>query len=392
MKKENNYSYKNVLQELLENTSSKKMEGKSLPCRFPTMLKEEICSNTQTSKLKSLPQSELFTAVTERNWQRALLCVRSNPDMCRYQSKHGYYPLHAACYIGSCPYEVSFNILEAFPEAVNLRNCYPVGDTPLHTLAKNCQGTSSKSKMKALLHYANVRLRDQNGNTVLHLACQFNARIAVLQDLISKDLPLLDIQNNDGETPMEYLWRFYLKCIPGHLAVACILSKKTHEPPEHLRKFWEKVKLFILRERYGHDDSLLGHLILQYNLPQKMLQVSVKMDPSLAFHHDNDGNYLIHKMLLQKLSFDQSVLETVYNRKAFIAQNFSGDTVLSLALKMKMFDYIEFLIEVAPELLVSRDITTKLYPFQLASTSGCPTKIVFRLLILRPEVMNYCDR
>lgn len=381
-------THQRVLRELLETNLLQKEHQESFRCHLPNMLQKEICCLKQS--LKPLPQSELFTAVMERNWPRALLCVRFNPDMCRYQSSRGFYPLHGACYIGSCPSNVFFNILEAYPEAVSLRNSYPDGNTPLHTLATNCQGTSSK--MKVLLRDANARLRDHSGNTVLHLACQFNAMIDVLQDLITKDVSLLDIQNYNGETPLGLLWRCFLLNIPGHLAVSRILRGKKYEPPPHFKRFWEKVKLLVLKGRTEQDGHLLGHFMLQYRVSPKMLHLAIKLDRFLVLHPDGDGDYLIHKMLLQKITFDRSVLKDICSSKALEARNHSGETVLSLALKMKMLDYVEFLIEVAPELLVYRDIETKLYPFQLASALGCPTETIFPLLTSRPEVMKYCDR
>jgi len=344
----------------------------------------------QNRHYNSQAESSLHDAIISRNWSKAISYARSNPEMCRYQTPRGYYPLHCACVMGSCPFEVVLALVEAYPEAVNLRNSYPIGDTPLHTQARNCQKTSSK--MKILLENANLRLRDRFGNTVLHVACGTNSIIDVLRELITKDSLTVDMKNNNGETSLETLWNSFLQSIPGHLSVARILSKKTHETTESLKRFWDKVKLLVLRERVEDDECLLGQYMLRRKVPLKMLHLAIMLDSRLTSHPNKEGNYFLHLMILQGIPFESSIFKMATDRIALEARNVDGETALSLCLRENMVAYLDPITRQAPELLVLRDKKTSLYPFQLAAAVDCSLDVIFRLLVVRPEVASYRDK
>lgn len=328
----------------------------------------------------------LYNALMEHDWDRALLCLRTNPELARYHHpRGGWYPLHLVCSRGSSPLPIVQALVEAYPLAVNLRTPFKFRDTPLHIQSRNSQGSSSK--IKALLPYADLRLVNLLGHTALHTACGTNAIIDVLQYLIANDETLLNVRDIHGQTPLDALWASFLQSIPGHLTVGRILRGDTHSISESFRRFWDKVQLLVLRGNAEHTE--LGHAMLQLAVPAKMLQVALQLDPQLASQPDGKGNNLLHKMILCRLPFHQDLFELASNEETLQSCNKQGETILSLAIKHEMMEYIAATTNVAPLLLAKQDSQTRLYPFQLAAANDCSATLIYSLLIEQPEVIQY---
>jgi ankyrin repeat protein len=129
--------------------------------------------------------------------------------------------------------------------------------------------------------------------------------------------------------------------------------------------------------------------MIQLNVPPKMLLLGLRLDPQLACLCDSDGNYLIHTMLLCRFQFHQEIFDLVSTAERLLACNKQGDTILSLAIKNQMIEYIAPSIRIAPMLLIQQDNETQLYPFQLAAAHDCSLTLIFSLLIQQPESVQY---
>lgn len=335
----------------------------------------------------SLPTTDpiLYDSLMSQDWDKAIYLIKMNPSLASYQHRGGLTPLHLACLRGSSPLCVIQHLVEAYPHAVNIRTIHKLQDTPLHMQSRNCQRTSSK--IKALLPYADTTIVNRLGHTALHTACGTNASIDVLEAFIAKDESLLNVVDVNGQTPLTSLWEGFLGSVPGHLRVHRILRGDTDGIGGTMQRLWDKVQLLVLRQRiHPHE---LGHAMIQLNVPSKMVLLGLRLDPHLACRCDSDGNCLIHTMLLCRFPFHQEIVDLVATSERLVTCNTQGDTILSLAIKNQMVEYIPPSIHVAPTLLTLQDNDTGLYPFQLAAAYDCSLTLIFSLLIQQPEPIQY---
>ncbi len=77
----------------------------------------------------------------------------------------------------------------------------PDGYTALHFAATNTKDTDNYLATKLLNHGANVSKRNKAGYTALHLACE-RGKPSLARLLLKKDVSLMSIQNNIGQTAM----------------------------------------------------------------------------------------------------------------------------------------------------------------------------------------------
>ena len=342
---------------------------------------------TVLSHAQILPTTDatLYESLMGQDWDKAIYWIKTNPSLVSYQHRGGLSPLHLACLRGSSPLCVIQHLVEAYPNAVNIRTVHKLQDTPLHMQSRNCQRTSSK--IKALLPYADTSIVNRLGHTALHTACGTNAVIDVLEDFIAKDETLLNVLDVNGQTPLDALWEGFLGSVPGHLRVHRILRGDTHGIGGTIERFWDKVRLLVLKRRAQPHE--LVHAMVQLNVPSKMVLLGLRLDPQMASLCDSDGNYLIHTMLLCRFPFRREIFDLVSTSERLLACNKQGDTILSLAIKNQMVEYIAPSIRLAPALLTQQDCYTRLYPFQLAATYDCSLTLIFSLLIEQPEPVQY---
>jgi hypothetical protein len=296
-----------------------------------------------------------------------------------------------ACSRGSTPQDVIQALVEAYPAAVTFPTNSKLCDSPLHMQSRNSQRTSSK--VKSMLPYANVRLTNRLGHTALHTACGSIAMIEVLEALIDQDPSLLQMSDVYGQTPLIALWESFLQSIPGHLAVARILKDDSGDVQvlsKSFSRFWEKVKLLVVRGSGYSLDSLLGHGMLEVGAPTKMLQMAMKLHPELAVQSDDQGNHFLHKMISCRRPFEKNLFHIAASSVGDLPiRNSNGDTVLTLAIRNEMVEYLAPILNIAPELILEADQQTGLYPFQLAATEELSAEVIYSLLVKQPEIIQY---
>lgn len=332
----------------------------------------------------------LYNAVSTLDWSTALRLVRNNPELAQYIDPHsGFGPLHMACGRGSTPLILVEALVEAHPQAVNTRTPFRrYFDTPLHIQARNSQASSSK--VMALLPHADVRMTNRLGHTALHTACGNNAIIDVIRALIDKDQNLLDVEDVNGRSPLHVLWEGYMQSIPGHLTTARILMGREIQLSQSFKRFWAKVELLVSRGRREQDDFQLGHAMVECRAKASMLQLALRLDPDLALHPDEHGNFLLHHMIACRWEYFEPLIDLLtMNQESCSACNMNGDTILSLAIKKNLMSYIPCIIRAAPALVTTLDRETQLYPFQLAASCGLPLDILYLLFLESPDVIDY---
>jgi hypothetical protein len=120
-----------------------------------------------------------------------------------------------------------------------------------------------------------------------------------------------------------------------------------------------------------------------------MLHVALMLDPSLLTVVDDEGNFLLHKMIHRDYPFDQSIFDLVAFDQALETRTKQGETVLTVAIKKKMNVYIKAILQAAPSLVTQPDAVTQLYPWELAACKDCSVETLYLLLIERPVVRHY---
>lgn len=372
-----------------------RLESKSFSQRCSSLERMLQKQQEKYGNIDGSPQSitdpALYDQISQQAWSKCLLLLRSNPELARYQHhRGGLLPLHRACSRGSTPHSIIEALVEAYPPAVNFQTPSNLCDTPLHMQSRNSQRTCSK--IKTMLLFANAEITNRLGHTALHTACGSIAMIEVLQALIDQDESLLEVKDIYGQTPLIALWESFLQSIPGHLTVARILKDGDDAPlTQSFLRFWDKVRLLVLRSCTDYPSDLLGHAMLQVGAPTKMIQVAMKMDSELATRIDEDGNTLLHKMIQCRRAFEKNLFRSAASaRLSLMRRNRNGDTILTLAIQgTGMVDYIPIISHACPELISEQDLQTQLYPFQQAAAENCSLDVIYSLLLEQPQVIQY---
>jgi hypothetical protein len=199
----------------------------------------------KSSRSKVGKPSELSLAITSLQWQQAIDCVTSNPQLARvwclrmgfYEGRHdsNVLPLHEAC-TGVAPTAVARAIVEAYPDAVHQpESAYR--RLPLHCACRknanseivrllllqqgNDAGLVPDSLGRLPLHYAlsngaevqivtllldaspaSAKGMDDRGWTPLHVACNVGAALEIIQRLVELNPEAAIMQTDKGSSPI----------------------------------------------------------------------------------------------------------------------------------------------------------------------------------------------
>ena len=207
-----------------------------------------------------------------------------------------------------------------------------------------------------------------------------------------------------------------------------------------LKALWHKTEL-LLKAALGidldSDDWRVLHAIAEMDCLSVIMLFALRLYPNEIYTCDSDGNTPLH-IAVTKPIFPQKTINptddsrynhfrTGYPEEIKQAQEFMAaflltkhpegakyvdatqrvpllTSILSLPTQLRrtkqpndhnvvsqaQLDHrLNKLIEAAPEALVSRDFTTRLYPFQMAASVDAPLKTIYTLLRSDPSALKY---
>ncbi|KAG8375720.1 hypothetical protein BUALT_Bualt10G0129800 [Buddleja alternifolia] len=152
------------------------------------------------TELNSLQSSPLHLASAKGHVEivRALLSV--NPRMCLARDRNGLTPLHLAAQKGRV--EVMTELLHAEPDAARL-TLYG-GENILHLCVKHYQLEALKLLVSTISETEFVNAKDNDGNTVLHLAVA-DKQVETINFLLTVAAIEVNSLNLNGKTPRDTL-------------------------------------------------------------------------------------------------------------------------------------------------------------------------------------------
>ena len=223
------------------------------------------------------PTNALYLLLLGQNWEKARSWCREHPEDASYVDcpGSGRTPLHNVCVNYSAPFSVLIDVLRANPAAAAVRDNR--GDTPLHLQCRISQ--KSALKVLTLLQYGEggaslASIPNRSGQTPLHAACDTLADLPVLRALVAAHPAALEVADWYGNTPLAFAWKAYTGTIPGGLKVGGLLNGKTPqvwdvEGAGHFGRFWERIQFLAVdayaRSNPGWEDGLPHLLVAPQN-------------------------------------------------------------------------------------------------------------------------------
>ena len=374
--------------------------------------------------------TQIDTLIEEQHWDEVRSHFEAHPDEAArmVNPSLGWTKLHWLCSMGSTPSSLIDLVASLHPMAITMAdNRY--GDTPLHLACRNAQVTPKKTRY--LLHHlqehqrqkmelsqsdgendgANptekadgalqgVLIRNRFGGTALHSACNHNALLEVIVDLVQVNPRLPSVTTFDGIPPVSALYTAYIQTIPGYMAVARRLKGEESAGSGHFARFWEKVVFLStadrLTEKVPDPSRLVLHgLLHSSNLLVNFYKLALKHDPGLASVPDGNGDCALHLLLLRRpfrLKEREAIAATLEaaEQPAYV-RNHAGDFPLLAAIRNKIpwQKGLDLLAQVAPSTVQLRDVQTNLFPFQLAASVGGKVALdnTFELLSIQPDLL-----
>ena len=330
-----------------------------------------------------MAENTIDTLIEEQHWNQVRAHFEAHPEEAArmVNPSLGWTKLHWLCSMGSTPSSLIDLVASLYPQAITMAdNRY--GDTPLHLACRNAQVTSKKTKylLKHLkIHQqelgkqnsrlekehktqnregmesfpspssellAGVLIRNRSGGTALHSACNHNASLEVLEQLVRANPRLPSVTTFDGIHPISALYTSYIQTIPGYMAVARRLKGKEAGDSAHFNRFWQKV---IFLSTTGHEQNeklhdssrlVLHGLLRSSHLMVNFYKLALKHDPSLATITDQQGNLALH-LLVHRRPFrlrEREAIEATMeaNLQAAHIRNRDGDFPLLTAIRNKI--------------------------------------------------------
>ena len=135
-------------------------------------------------------------------WEVAEYLINENPGAMLKPNGQGNAPLHLACMSQFCSENFAKNFVRKNPDCASQENAK--GEIPL---LLSCRYGGPLPMVESMTHLKKLLMRkDPSGNTALHLECKRqNFRFHVIQQIITMNDSILQLQNKDGRVPLHEL-------------------------------------------------------------------------------------------------------------------------------------------------------------------------------------------
>jgi ankyrin repeat protein len=360
---------------------------------------------------KSQPVStgQLIELIRRRDWEGARHRAFTHPWDAQYRtcSESNSTPLHLVC-LYRAPCDVVQAVLDAHPEAIMATD--REGWTPLHVAF--LYGANEQTSL-LLIRRGGATVASMQSRLVgspLHVACRHGVSTRVLRELIKTNPSMVRIANESGTKPATLLWNEYAKNPANENVLNSSGTIDTKDPG--VAKFVERIRL-LLNAATGQDtDSsqpILLHELVAFQFDLDLSQVvplAVRWYPDQISTRDNHGNLPLHiaastpaqrkRQHMRFIALDTvKVLVASYPAAASIS-NREGRLPLHLALacgRRTWSSGIGTLVDAAPQVLMTRDVKTHLYPVHLAAIHEADDDLeslntIYELLLAWPPALR----
>ena len=348
------------------------------------------------------PSSDLWDLVLDMDWDRALAHAKEHPTDAEWMDGHWHEtPLYLACQHNP-PLEVIRAIVKAYP--------------------------------RALLSPSRA-----NKDLPIHIACRYQVSNEIIFELL-KDFPVTAVeQTRWGRTPVMALWEFRpieegsstSTCLDEALwekmlvvleAVARfreLPAYRYQKPRTRKREFRGRACAGTERSIIWQTDDPNENLFIVHaavslgalSCPVEVLEYALQQFPEQAFCRDQWGQLPLHiavgptawnattrrRYKPREQEFISRLLAANPDAANETTQGDHGRRPLHIAISNRhtWSGGIECLFRAAPEVLLTPDPVTRLYPFQLASVPVRDNQVdldtIYMLLRSQPDVLGLMD-
>jgi ankyrin repeat protein len=339
---------------------------------------------SKRSMTQQARRSSLIDLARMQHWSSVLERSAYKRKEARHQDADGLLPLHWAA-SGGPPVEVVDALLQAYPKGASAVD--QEGSTALHFA---CHYGANASVMEVLLrtHPDSIRMQDKHGRSPLYHAVDKRANLQVIELLVHADPSLITkpclppnpelaakVRARDGR-PLEHRTPLFMAW--AQVVMASRNSSRTNTNT----RLWEKSDL-LLQAAYAYHTSQrityrLVHATVRLDsyLPPQLLSFALELYPEHLTARDEEGRVPLavaaatHQLFTSRSRDVVTHLLQAHPEAAQMVDT-AGNTPLALALACgKAWNAgVQELFTASPEVIGSRDGSTKLYPaLQAAAT------------------------
>lgn len=270
------------------------------------------------------------------------------------------------------------------------------GETPLY-LSMNFHPPSYAVKALVEAYPGAVYPQTKNRDCPLHLACRFGASYEVLKILVDSDPITAKSTSKYGVTPLSALRRHFLADYPKGVFSSSFIQSSEGGGAE----FWRKVCLILLSSYYGRifpkvEDQKLLHCAVSASCPVLFevilfeLYPNEAMEPMLEMQNRLPLFVAAEKSLYDECrsSYEIGKLLDIFPQAACCTDRSCNNRYplhIAIDCKKTWNGGLRLLVDTAPEILLSPDPITRLYPFMMARDNS---ESCLRLLLAEPEALR----
>jgi hypothetical protein len=384
------------------------------------------------------PSRELMDLIVAKSWHRAARLCQSSPRLARYRGPTIAAPTTTAaaataacsgaeptCLFAACqnrpPVRVVQALLAAHPEAAGIE-CQ-LSDSPSITGegAVSTATNSNTSNETATPEASSVNSRSSSTDRwlPLHMACRYNASLAVLQTLLTHHP---EASLHDGAaikttamTPSLSSLSYPVNELYDHRDT----FESSFAPTNYRSVFWQKVGA-LLRAMAECRRSTLGHVaamsgipdLLDYALCTVNNNSSASTMPPVSTPHlvNAQGQTPLHVALLRAETFPATPISTnvltivtkllAHDASMANEPDPQGRYPLHYALSLHCHPHVHAVtlkvLQAVPGSVTLEDPVTRLFPFQMAASLSTvaadvvDVEVVYRILRTHPSALGRC--
>jgi hypothetical protein len=387
----------------------------------------------------SAPSRELMDLIVAKSWHRAARLCQSSPRLARYRGPTVAAPTTAAATVAACsgaeptclfaacqnrpPVRVVQALLAAHPEAAGIE-CQLLSDSPSilgegAVSTANSSYTSNETATPEVASVNNSVCSSTDRWLPLHMACRYNASLAVLQTLLGHHP---EASLHDGTTATTTTTTTSLSSLSypvNELYDHRDTFESSFAPTNYRSVFWQKVGA-LLRAMAECQRSTRGHVAATSGIPDVLDyalstgnnsgSVSTGSPESTPYPLNAQGQTPLHVALLHAATFPASPISTniltivtkllAHDASMANAPDPQGRYPLHYALSLHCHPHVHAVtlkvLQAVPGSVNLEDPVTRLFPFQMAASlttvaaDVVDVEVVYRILRTHPSALGRC--